>query len=485
MFFQHVYDKSLAQASYVIGCQKTGEAIVIDAKRDIDTYLDIANQNNLKITHVTETHIHADFLAGTREIAAVTGAKMYLSDEGGPDWSYEFDHIGLKDGDNIKVGNLNLEVIHTPGHTPESISFLLTDNPATREPVMLFTGDFVFVGDIGRPDLLEKAAGLKGTQDKGAEDMYKSIKKFSNLPPYLQVWPGHGAGSACGKALGAVPSTTVGYELIRNWAFQYEDNKKGFVDYLLEGQPEPPKYFAMMKKLNKVDRPLLTAVPKHKKLSPAEFKVAYDKGVKVIDARDKAKFAEGHIPNTIHIQGNNSFSTWAGWVLNYEELHYQNRYVQPDENGQVLSSQLGWKNDKLNLAFAYTHAFDSGRFLFPKELGRDHFFTSISRSRLEGLGNVNVYTLKGEYLPVPQLHLGVELQQIKGADANVFQFNKYNVDESFQLNTHIRYEVHGFLEGLSFDLLWVYRENHNHLDAQSVFNKSNFNQLNFVTNFYF
>ncbi|HSP83966.1 MAG TPA: MBL fold metallo-hydrolase [Gillisia sp.] len=319
MFFQHVYDKSLAQASYVIGCQKTGEAIVIDAKRDIDTYLDIAKQNNLNITHVTETHIHADFLAGTREIAAVTGAKMYLSDEGGPDWSYEFDHIGLKDGDNIKVGNLNLEVIHTPGHTPESISFLLTDNPATREPVMLFTGDFVFVGDIGRPDLLEKAAGLKGTQDKGAEDMYQSIKKFSNLPPYLQVWPGHGAGSACGKALGAVPSTTVGYELIRNWAFQYEDNKKGFVDYLLEGQPEPPKYFAMMKKLNKVDRPLLTTVPKHKKLSPAEFKVAYDKGVKVIDARDKAKFAEGHIPNTIHIQGNNSFSTWAGWVLNYEE----------------------------------------------------------------------------------------------------------------------------------------------------------------------
>ena len=319
MFFQHVYDKSLAQASYVIGCQKTGEAIVIDAKRDIDTYLDIAKQNNLNITHVTETHIHADFLAGTREIAAVTGAKMYLSDEGGPDWSYEFDHIGLKDGDNIKVGNLNLEVIHTPGHTPESISFLLTDNPATKEPVMLFTGDFVFVGDIGRPDLLEKAAGLKGTQDKGAEDMYQSIKKFSNLPPYLQVWPGHGAGSACGKALGAVPSTTVGYELIRNWAFQYEDNKKGFVDYLLEGQPEPPKYFAMMKKLNKVDRPLLTTVPKHKKLSPAEFKVAYDKGVKVIDARDKAKFAEGHIPNTIHIQGNNSFSTWAGWVLNYEE----------------------------------------------------------------------------------------------------------------------------------------------------------------------
>lgn len=319
MFFQHVYDKSLAQASYVIGCQKTGEAIVIDAKRDIDTYLEIAKQNNLTITHVTETHIHADFLAGTRELNAVTGAKMYLSDEGGPDWSYQYDHIGLKDGDRIKVGNLSLEVIHTPGHTPESISFILTDNPATKEPVMVFTGDFVFVGDIGRPDLLEKAAGLKGTQDKGAEEMYTSIKKFSELPPYLQVWPGHGAGSACGKSLGAVPSSTVGYEKIRNWAFQFRDDKKGFVDYLLEGQPEPPKYFAMMKKLNKAERPLLTEVPKHKKLSAEEFREAYENGITVIDARDKNDFAEGHIPNTIHIQGNNSFATWAGWFLNYDE----------------------------------------------------------------------------------------------------------------------------------------------------------------------
>ncbi|MCO6497858.1 MAG: MBL fold metallo-hydrolase [Chitinophagaceae bacterium] len=319
MFFQHIYDKTLAQGSYVIGCQATGEAIVIDAKRDIDTYLKIASDNKLRITHITETHIHADYLCGSRELAAATGATMYLSDEGGEGWLYEFPHVGVKDGDVIKVGNLSLEVMHTPGHTPESISFLLRDHPASDEPVMLFTGDFVFVGDVGRPDLLEKAAGIAGTKEAGAKDMYASLKKFEVLPDYVQVWPAHGAGSACGKALGSVPSSTVGYEKARNWAMQFGNDEKGFVDSLLAGQPEPPKYFAMMKHLNKVDRPLLIEVPHHKTLSKEEFLDAYNKGMKVIDARNKTDFAKGHLPNTINIQGTNSFATWCGWVLNYDE----------------------------------------------------------------------------------------------------------------------------------------------------------------------
>src|SRR5690606_23836047 len=187
--------KSLAQASYVIGCQAKGVAIVIDAQRDVDVYLQIAKQNNLKITHITETHIHADFLCGSRELAAVTSAELYLSDEGGDDWQYQFAHPGIKHGDKIALGNLSLEVLHTPGHTPESISFLLTDHPSTDKPVMVFTGDFVFVGDVGRPDLLEKAAGITGTQEKGAQQMHQSIQRFAKLPEYVQVWPGHGAGS--------------------------------------------------------------------------------------------------------------------------------------------------------------------------------------------------------------------------------------------------------------------------------------------------
>jgi hydroxyacylglutathione hydrolase len=319
MFFELVYDKSLAQASYVIGCQAGGIAAVIDPKRDVDTYLNIAKANNMKITHILETHIHADFLSGSRELAALTGAEMYLSDEGDENWKYEFPHNKLKHGDVVKMGNLTFEVIHTPGHTPESISFLLTDKPASNQPVMLFTGDFVFVGDVGRPDLLEQAAGLKGTQDIGAAQMFDSLQEFNKLGDYIQVWPGHGAGSACGKALGAVPMTTVGYEKIRNWALQLLDDKAAFAKELLAGQPEPPKYFAMMKKLNKVDRKLVTEVPKIKNLSKEDFEKVKHEGLKIIDTRPWEDYAKGFLKGTLSITNNNSFSTWMGWYLNYEE----------------------------------------------------------------------------------------------------------------------------------------------------------------------
>lgn len=328
MFFQQVYDKTLAQASFFIGCQAKNEAIVIDAKRDIDSYLEIAKQNNMKITHIAETHIHADFLAGSRELAEVTGAKLYLSDEGGENWQYEFPHVGLKEGDVINVGNLSLKVMHTPGHTPESISFLLTDHPASEEPVMIFTGDFVFVGDIGRPDLLEEAAGLVGTKEIGAQQMFESLKKFAALPDYVQVWPGHGAGSACGKALGAVPSSTVGYEKIRNWAFQFGDDYEGFKNYLLSDQPEAPVYFAMMKKLNKVDRPLLVEVPEHPTLSVEEVEKMDD--ITLIDTRHKTEFAKGHLKDAINIQNNNSLANWAGWMIGYDE----NMVMIVDEGNQ-------------------------------------------------------------------------------------------------------------------------------------------------------
>ena len=219
-----------------------------------EQYVDAAAAEGLRITQVTETHIHADFVSGARELAHLTGAQLLLSSEGGLDWQYAYAAEAgarlLKDGDRIAVGNIDLEVMHSPGHTPEHISFIVTDRPAAAGPWGILTGDFVFVGDVGRPDLLERAAGFAGTMETAARTLFRSLARFRALPDHLQVWPGHGAGSACGKALGAIPSSTVGYEKIGNWGVA-EIDEEAFVRGVLDGQPEPPRYFAEMKRINK------------------------------------------------------------------------------------------------------------------------------------------------------------------------------------------------------------------------------------------
>ena len=217
------------------------------------------------------------------------------------------------------MGNISIESIHSPGHTPEHLSFLLTDHAATEEPAMLFTGDFVFVGDVGRPDLLEQAAGIKDTQEKGAHNLFDSLQDFVKMQDHILLWPAHGAGSACGKALGAVNMSTVGYEKIRNWALQLLNDKAKFTKELLEDQPEPPKYFAMMKKLNKVGRKLLTEVPEIKNLSIKDYQEAKAKDLNIIDTRSKEQFYQHFRKGTLNIPNNNSFSTWMGWFMNYEE----------------------------------------------------------------------------------------------------------------------------------------------------------------------
>ena len=318
MFFRQIYEKGLAHASYMVGCQKSGTVAVIDAKRDVDTYIEIARQENLRITHVLETHIHADFLCGSRELAELTGAEMFLSDEGGAEWSYAFEHNGLRDGHSFMVGNIRFDVWHTPGHTPEHVCFLVTDTPASSVPVMFFSGDFVFVGDVGRPDLLERAAGYTGTMVDGARQMFASLQRFRTLPDHIQIHPAHGAGSACGKSLGDVPHTTVGYEKLVNWALLIH-NEELFAKTLLDGQPEPPRYFAMMKMLNKELRPLVSAVPKPVLLDPARFRALLDHGAQVVDTRDKSLSTNAAIPNSLWIANSNALSTWAGWMLDYNQ----------------------------------------------------------------------------------------------------------------------------------------------------------------------
>src|SRR5688500_1353623 len=198
MLLKRFYDTPLAQASYLIGCQATGDALVIDPNRDVEQYVAAAAAEGLRIAHVTETHIHADFVSGSRELAARTGARLYLSAEGGTDWQYGFAKADgaelLRDGSRFSVGRVRVDVLHTPGHTPEHLAFMITDTAATDRPMGVFTGDFIFVGDVGRPDLLEKAAGVAGTMEAGARQLYASLQRFKSLPPWLQLWPGHGAG---------------------------------------------------------------------------------------------------------------------------------------------------------------------------------------------------------------------------------------------------------------------------------------------------
>ncbi|GIK40919.1 MAG: Zn-dependent hydrolase [Chloroflexota bacterium] len=325
MLLKYFYDDKIAHASYMVGCQATGEALVVDPSRDIEPYLQAAEENGMKIVAATETHIHADFLSGSRELAERTGARLYLSDEGDENWKYEFapqyNHQLVKDGDTFKIGNIKIEVMHTPGHTPEHISFLVTDTAGANQPIGIFSGDFVFVGDVGRPDLLEEAAGIKGTAEPGARRMFHSLKRFKALPDHIQVWPAHGAGSACGKALGAIPSSTVGYEKLFNWAIAYEDEDQ-FVKALLSGQPEAPFYFAMMKKLNKVERNVLKGLPQPAKLNVDQLAQVLDQGAVVVDTRSADEFAAAHIPGTINIPLDKSFTNWAGWLLGYDQTFY-------------------------------------------------------------------------------------------------------------------------------------------------------------------
>ncbi len=325
MILKHFYDEKLAQASYLIGCAAAGEAAVIDPSRNIEQYLEAAEREGVRITHLTETHIHADFVSGLRELAARTGATMYLSDEGDENWKYQFAHerptVLLKDGDHFEVGNIRFDVIATPGHTPEHITFLVTDGAAADRPIGALTGDFVFVGDIGRPDLLEKAAGVSGTMEPGARRLFKSLQKFKAQPDWLQIWPGHGAGSACGKGLSAIPHSTVGYERLFNWAFQIEDEDE-FVREVLSGQPEPPKYFAEMKRINKVGPRILNGFARPERLAADRLPALLEEGALVIDTRTADAFAAGHVPGTINIPLNRSFNTWAGWLVSYDRDFY-------------------------------------------------------------------------------------------------------------------------------------------------------------------
>ena len=326
MLLRRFYEDKLAQASYMIGCQDSGMALVVDPHRDAEVYLQAATAEGMKIAYVSETHINADYLSGALQLSENAAATLLLSGEGSGDWHYTFNGGAetqiVRGGDEIKMGKVGIEVLHTPGHTPEHISFMITDWTASPEPMGVLTGDFIFVGDVGRPDLLEKIAGESNSMVDSARSLFASLSRFRRFPEHLQILPGHGAGSACGKALGSVPSSTLGYEKLANWAFQCE-TEEDFVNKVLEGQPESPSYFKQMKRMNRDGPPILGGLPLLQSLEP---KILHDvllsESAVIIDIRDAVSFSTGHFPGTINIPLSKSFSTWCGWLLPYDQPVY-------------------------------------------------------------------------------------------------------------------------------------------------------------------
>lgn len=325
MLLRQIFDPALAQYSYLVGCQKTGEALIIDPERDIQRYTEEAERNGLRIVAVAETHIHADFVSGSREFSVEPGVNFYLSKEGGSDWQYAWTeglskvHL-LADGDEFTVGKLRIRAVHTPGHTPEHLSYLITDvGGGASAPMAFATGDFLFVGDVGRPDLLESAAGVAGVMEESARTLQKAlVEKLQGLPDGLLILPGHGAGSACGKSLGAVPFSSLGYERKTNHALQTAIAEPGrFVSDILAGQPEPQMYFARMKDVNKTGIEIRGEVLEPPHLTVGDFASLAAGGAVPIDTRkDGADFSDAHFRGSISAPlGGPFFSAAVGSFL--------------------------------------------------------------------------------------------------------------------------------------------------------------------------
>jgi hydroxyacylglutathione hydrolase len=320
MLVRQIADSKLAQFAYLIGCPRTGEAIVIDPERDVDRYFDVAARHKLRIVAAADTHIHADYLSGLREMAA-RGVLVYASREGGQEWQYEwllhsdYPHRLLGHRDRFSVGYIELVAVHTPGHTPEHLSYLVRDaGGGAQDFIALASGDFVFVGDVGRPDLLERAAGMVGVMEPSARAQFASIQReFRGLPEFIQVWPAHGAGSACGKSLGDVPTSTVGYELRTNRSIRAAVDEQTFVEFILAGQPEPPLYFSRMKRDNRRGPELLSALP-----SPALLRVTdlaaleTRRDIAVLDTRAREAFFDGHLAGSLLTELDYQFCSIAG-----------------------------------------------------------------------------------------------------------------------------------------------------------------------------
>ena len=304
MYFEQFYLTCLAHASYMIGSE--GEAAVIDPQRDVDLYLKAAEEQGLKIRHIFETHLHADFVSGHKELAARTSAKIYIGARAGA----EFPHVPLNDGFEVKVGSVLIRVLETPGHTPESVCLVITDKEKSDQPVAVLTGDTLFIGDVGRPDLSKTH-----TPPELAGLLYDSLhQKLLTLPDAVMVYPAHGAGSLCGRAMRVERSSTIGTERLTNYALQIPSREQ-FIAQLTANLPTRPEYFLEDAEINRSGAATLTDLPPLPALSPAEVQALLHKNANVLDVRPGDEFAAAHVPGSIGIALSGQFASWAGGIL--------------------------------------------------------------------------------------------------------------------------------------------------------------------------
>jgi len=304
MHFEQFYLTCLAHASYMIGSE--GEAAVVDPQRDVEIYLKAADEQHLKIRYIFETHLHADFVSGHKELAARTGAKIYI----GARANAEFPHVPLTDGFEVKMGAVRIRALETPGHTPESVCLVITDEAKSTQPCAVLTGDTLFIGDVGRPDLSKthtprELAGL----------LYDSLhQKLLTLPGAVTVYPAHGAGSLCGRAMRAERSSTIGTERLTNYALQIASREE-FIAQLTTNLPARPDYFLEDAEINRSGAATLAELPPLPALSPVEVQTLLQQNANVLDVRPGDEFAAGHVPGSICIALSGQFASWAGGIL--------------------------------------------------------------------------------------------------------------------------------------------------------------------------
>lgn len=315
MVYKQFHTEGIALLSYLIGDDATGKAALIDPRPDPDVYLQEARRMNVTITHILETHIHADFMSGSRELAVqAPGAEILVSEEGGA--SYDFEHTALRDGERVELGDVILTARHTPGHTPEHLSYEASERERADEPWGVFTGDSLFVGSAGRPDLL----GADEAQEL-ARQLYDTLYGyFAKLPDGVMILPGHGAGSPCGANIGDRKMSSIQREKQTNEFLHYEGKREDFVAFALDA-PDEPTYYQRMKKLNAAGPEPTCGLPRVRGLPPESFQsaVADPHAVQVVDTRSLFAFGAGHVPGAVNIWAKPMLSLWAGWMLDPEK----------------------------------------------------------------------------------------------------------------------------------------------------------------------